>query len=98
MISPGTSTDAEERKQELVIATAIGKAKMTTNYGTRPSKRDDAFAGPRNSVPPRGATLRQSDLQQRRRNGKSGAGDEARTRDIFLGKEVLYQLSYTRIL
>jgi hypothetical protein len=24
------------------------------------------------------------------------AGDEARTRDIFLGKEVLYQLSYTR--
>jgi hypothetical protein len=27
---------------------------------------------------------------------KGGAGDEARTRDIFLGKEVLYQLSYTR--
>ena len=27
-----------------------------------------------------------------------GAGDETRTRDIFLGKEVLYQLSYTRIL
>jgi hypothetical protein len=26
------------------------------------------------------------------------AGDETRTRDIFLGKEVLYQLSYTRIL
>ena len=26
-----------------------------------------------------------------------GAGDETRTRDIFLGKEVLYQLSYTRI-
>jgi hypothetical protein len=25
-----------------------------------------------------------------------GAGDETRTRDIFLGKEVLYQLSYTR--
>jgi hypothetical protein len=24
------------------------------------------------------------------------AGDETRTRDIFLGKEVLYQLSYTR--
>jgi hypothetical protein len=24
------------------------------------------------------------------------AGDAARTRDIFLGKEVLYQLSYTR--
>jgi hypothetical protein len=24
------------------------------------------------------------------------AGDEARTRDIFLGKEVLYQLSYAR--
>ena len=24
-----------------------------------------------------------------------GAGDETRTRDIFLGKEVLYQLSYT---
>jgi hypothetical protein len=28
--------------------------------------------------------------------GIYGAGDEARTRDIFLGKEVLYQLSYTR--
>ena len=27
---------------------------------------------------------------------KGGAGDETRTRDIFLGKEVLYQLSYTR--
>ena len=26
------------------------------------------------------------------------AGDETRTRDIFLGKEVLYQLSYTRVL
>ena len=25
-----------------------------------------------------------------------GAGDESRTRDIFLGKEVLYQLSYAR--
>ena len=28
---------------------------------------------------------------------KLGAGKEARTPDIFLGKEVLYQLSYTRI-
>ena len=27
----------------------------------------------------------------------NGAGDETRTRDIFLGKEVLYQLSYTRV-
>jgi hypothetical protein len=27
---------------------------------------------------------------------ESGAGDATRTRDIFLGKEVLYQLSYTR--
>ncbi len=27
---------------------------------------------------------------------KAGAGDEARTRDVHLGKEVLYQLSYTR--
>ena len=26
-----------------------------------------------------------------------GAGKETRTLDIFLGKEVLYQLSYTRI-
>ncbi len=25
------------------------------------------------------------------------AGDEARTRDVHLGKVVLYQLSYTRI-
>lgn len=30
--------------------------------------------------------------------GLHGAGDAIRTRDIFLGKEVLYQLSYTRIL
>src|SRR6516165_2289649 len=28
--------------------------------------------------------------------GKIGAGDEARTRDVHLGKVVLYQLSYTR--
>ena len=28
---------------------------------------------------------------------ENGAGDATRTRDIFLGKEVLYQLSYTRI-
>lgn len=27
-----------------------------------------------------------------------GAGEEIRTPDIFLGKEVLYQLSYARIL
>ena len=27
----------------------------------------------------------------------SGAGEETRTLDIFLGKEVLYQLSYTRM-
>ena len=26
-----------------------------------------------------------------------GAGNEVRTRDIYLGKVVLYQLSYTRI-
>jgi hypothetical protein len=30
------------------------------------------------------------------RGTKKRAGDETRTRDIFLGKEVLYQLSYTR--
>ena len=28
---------------------------------------------------------------------KVGAGEEIRTLDIFLGKEVLYQLSYARI-
>ena len=27
---------------------------------------------------------------------KNGAGEEARTLDIYLGKVVLYQLSYTR--
>ncbi len=32
----------------------------------------------------------------RKRTILLGAGDETRTRDIFLGKEVLYQLSYTR--
>ena len=30
------------------------------------------------------------------RDERAKAGDETRTRDIFLGKEVLYQLSYTR--
>ena len=29
---------------------------------------------------------------------KTGAGDGARTRGILLGKQVLYQLSYTRML
>ena len=28
----------------------------------------------------------------------TGAGDEVRTRDILLGRQVLYQLSYTRTL
>ena len=28
--------------------------------------------------------------------GKSGAGDESRTRDLNLGKVALYQLSYSR--
>jgi hypothetical protein len=28
---------------------------------------------------------------------ETGAGNETRTRDPFLGKEALYQLSYTRI-
>ena len=28
---------------------------------------------------------------------KNGAGDEIRTRDVHLGKGVLYQLSYARI-
>ena len=30
------------------------------------------------------------------RGGGNGAGDEIRTRDIYLGKVVLYQLSYSR--
>ena len=29
--------------------------------------------------------------------GQIGAGDEIRTRDIYLGKVVLYQLSYSRL-
>jgi hypothetical protein len=32
------------------------------------------------------------------REGQSTAGEATRTPDIFLGKEVLYQLSYTRAL
>ena len=37
--------------------------------------------------------------QYRRNITKHGrAGDEARTRDVHLGKVVLYQLSYTRVL
>ena len=40
---------------------------------------------------------RQQDGEQAILHGqKKRAGDETRTRDIFLGKEVLYQLSYTR--
>ena len=29
--------------------------------------------------------------------GKTGAGDESRTRDLNLGKVALYQLSYSRM-
>jgi hypothetical protein len=29
---------------------------------------------------------------------EGGAGEETRTLDVFLGKEVLYQLSYARAL
>jgi hypothetical protein len=35
-------------------------------------------------------------LQRLVSEAKAGAGDEARTRDVHLGKVVLYQLSYTR--
>jgi hypothetical protein len=31
------------------------------------------------------------------RQGENGAGEETRTLDVYLGKVVLYQLSYTRI-
>ena len=41
-------------------------------------------------------TQRGSALLRQRNTGKTGAGDEARTRDVHLGKVVLYQLSYTR--
>ena len=37
-----------------------------------------------------------SAVLRHRYTGKIGAGDEARTRDVHLGKVVLYQLSYTR--
>ena len=46
------------------------------------------------------ATLKSPDLQPSfcaARQAKAGAGDEARTRDVHLGKVVLYQLSYTRV-
>ena len=32
------------------------------------------------------------------RTNQGRAGDEARTRDVHLGKVVLYQLSYTRVV
>ncbi len=32
-----------------------------------------------------------------KRLGRIGAGDETQTRGLFLGKEALYQLSYTRM-
>ena len=34
---------------------------------------------------------------QRRDKSLIGAGDEARTRDLLLGKQTLYQLSYSRL-
>ena len=48
-----------------------------------------------------GVSIRTTPCFARRLTGnpdeyRVGAGDETRTRDIFLGKEVLYQLSYTR--
>ena len=39
-----------------------------------------------------------NDVGRPRKDGRiDGAGDEIRTRDIHLGKVVLYQLSYSRI-
>ena len=43
----------------------------------------------------RGRHIRAGEVQFKG-SGTYGAGDETRTRDIFLGKEVLYQLSYAR--
>ena len=37
-------------------------------------------------------------IRPTRRRSEHGAGDEARTRDIQLGRLKLYQLSYSRIL
>ena len=38
-----------------------------------------------------------TNLSSRARECLCGAGDEVRTRDIYLGKVMLYQLSYSRI-
>lgn len=45
---------------------------------------------------PRATLLTMTIVARRRAACQSGAGEETRTPDIFLGKEVLYQLSYTR--
>ena len=64
-----------------------------------------AGRGGRRPARARGASLARPDQErskgsaQKRRpaeGGPHGAGDEIRTRDIYLGKVVLYQLSYSR--
>ena len=73
------------------IPTSTGKRKTSEGW---PARRSFAFWAVR---------LRSKLLRTRSRlrfatalQAKAGAGDEARTRDVHLGKVVLYQLSYTR--
>jgi hypothetical protein len=73
------------------IPTSTGKRKTSQDW---PARRSFAFLG----GPP---SLKLRLTRSRLRFGttlqaKAGAGDEARTRDVHLGKVVLYQLSYTR--
>ncbi len=56
-------------------------------------------AGPTNytTLPPDAERHRLTEIDRPYRDGLVGAGDGTRTHDILLGKQTLYQLSYTRI-
>jgi len=54
-------------------------------------------AGPeRIELPPLVSKTRMISISPR--TGSYGAANEVRTRDVLLGKQVLYQLSYSRII
>lgn len=64
------------------------RARAAMNNPIRPASGAAAASTPRHHHTTRAAPKGGLDV---------GAGDEIRTRDIYLGKVVLYQLSYSRV-
>ena len=64
------------------------EVRATANNGSWPNSGMNGFQAKKKQVTPKSATCRKI----------TGAGNEARTRDLNLGKVALYQLSYSRVL